>query len=269
MGDVYRAFVGSIPHYYDRYLVPLIFQPYAEDLVARVRPAPKMRVLELACGTGVVTQLLAKRLDAHSRLVASDLNPAMIEIAREKASSDDRITWEKIDATDLPFGDATFDEVVCQFGVMFFPDRPRALAQARRVLRSGGRILFNTWDRLANCPVFAEADREIRACFPDDPPRFYDIPFGLYDQEAVKALVRDAGFRDVEIHNVRLSGVHEKPVEIATGIIRGGPFATEIEQRGGDVEEVVVRTARRLATKYGDDPIASPMSAFITMAIAD
>ncbi len=266
MGDIYRAFTGSIPQYYDRYLVPLIFEPYATDLVARLRAKRGLRALELACGTGVVTAKLAGALGADDRITASDLNPAMIDIARHKLSDDGRITWRVIDATSLPFEDAEFDAIVCQFGCMFFPDRPKAMREARRVLRAGGQIVFNTWDRLDRCPVLAAADAEIRASYPDDPPRFYEVPFGMFEREPIVDLMRQAGFDEVAVHEAKLTGARLPAHDIACGIVRGGPFVTEIKQRGGDVDDVIERVARKLAAEFGDAPFASPMSAIVCEA---
>jgi len=268
MGDVFRAFVGSMPENYDRYLVPLIFEPYAKDMAQRVQLGPATHILELACGTGVVTEQVAMRLAPQGRLTASDLNQGMIDIARQRLGDDTRISWQQADATTLPFEDASFDTVACQFGCMFFPDKPKAMREARRVLRRGGMMLFNTWDRLDRCPVLAEGDAGVRACFPDDPPRFYEVPFSMYDSGAIEDLVRAAGFDDVRVENVRLAGQSLPSTDIATGMIRGGPFATEIEQRGGDVDEVVKRVAARLRNRFGDKPFPSPMSAFVCTATA-
>jgi len=263
MGDIYRAFTGSIPQFYDCYLVPLIFEPYSADLVARVRTKPELSVLELACGTGVVTSKLADALGPDHRITASDLNPDMIDIARRKLPDDGRISWQVIDATALPFDDGEFDAIICQFGCMFFPDRPKAMRAARRVLRAGGQFVFNIWDRLDQCPVLAAADAEIRASFPDDPPRFYDVPFGMFEREPIVELMRQAGFDEIAVHVVRLTGARLPARDIACGIVRGGPFVTEIEKRGGDVDAVIERVARKLVAVYGDAPFASPMSAIV------
>src|SRR6185436_8265689 len=117
------AFVGSIPENYDRYLGPVLFEPYAADLVDRLALAERADVLELACGTGIVTRRLRDHLGPGARLVATDLNQAMIEYAQTKFASEDSTEWKQADATDLPFADQSFDAVVCQFGLMFFPDK--------------------------------------------------------------------------------------------------------------------------------------------------
>jgi ubiquinone/menaquinone biosynthesis C-methylase UbiE len=266
MGEDYSAFTGSIPQFYDRFLVPLIFEPYAADLAARVRAKRELRALELACGTGVVTEKLARALGADDRLTASDLNPDMINIARRKLPDDGRVTWKVIDATSLPFDDGEFDAIVCQFGCMFFPDRAKAMSEARRVLRAGGQIVFNAWDRLDQCPVLATADAEIRAAFPADPPRFYEVPFGMFEREPIVELMRQAGFDEISVDTLRLTGTRLSARDIAAGIVRGGPFVSEIQKRGGDVDAVIERVARKLAATYGDTPFASPMSALVCEA---
>jgi ubiquinone/menaquinone biosynthesis C-methylase UbiE len=268
MSELHSAFVGSIPEYYDRYLVPFFFEPFANDLTLRLNVRPGLRVLELACGTGVVTERLVRLLESGSRIVATDLNEAMLAVASRKLGEDARVIWRQADAMRLPFDDASFDAVVCQFGWMFFPDKSRALREARRVLASRGQLLFNTWDRLENCPVAAKADAAIRACFPTDPPTFYETPFGMYDAESIRQTIASAGFDSVSIELVAREGARLIPAEAASGIICGGPFAAEIRQRGGDVERVVAVTADQLATHFGHAPFPSPMRALVCGALA-
>ena len=145
--DADKVFSGSIPKLYDKYLVPLIFEPYATDLVNRLRGKGLARVLEIAAGTGVVTRALASALPESATIVATDLNQAMLDQGAAVGTKRP-VEWRQADAMQLPFEDATFDAVVCQFGVMFFPDKPKAFAEARRVLRPGGVFIFNVWDRI-------------------------------------------------------------------------------------------------------------------------
>jgi SAM-dependent methyltransferase len=266
MEGVHRSFGGAIPDYYERYLVPFYFTPFADDLVARLQPAAGARVLELACGTGVVTQKLAERLSGGGRIVATDLNQAMIDIARKNAPGDLPIDWQAADACDLPFADGSFDAVVCQFGWMFFPDRSLAAREAARVLRSGGRLLFNTWDSLEVNVVPAEAYAGIRACFAADPPRFYDIPYGMSDSAEHERLAKDAGFSDVTVERATYEGARLDAREIAIGVIRGGPFITEIEQRGANADEIVEKVAERLKARFGDERFAATLSALVCSA---
>jgi len=264
--SVHRSFSGSIPEFYDRYLVPFYFTPFAQDLAERLRAGPDMRILELACGTGVVTQALAATLSGDGSIVATDLSDAMIDIAHKKIPDDRRVSWHQADATNLSFGDDTFDAVVCQFGWMFFPDRARAMRQAARVLRPGGRLLFNTWDSLDVNVIPAEAYAGVRSCFLSNPPTFYDIPYGMFDPAEHEELAVDAGFSEVEVGKVRYRGAELDPFEVATGVIRGGPFALEIEQRGADLDKTIETTAGRLRQRFGDAPFAAQLSALVCSA---
>ncbi|MDB4995199.1 MAG: type 11 methyltransferase, partial [Myxococcaceae bacterium] len=140
-----KLFAGSIPEIYDRTLVPLIFDCYARDLAERLAKVGSQQVLEVAAGTGALTRALASRLDAHARIVATDLNQPMLDHAAASLAGDARIAWRQADALALPFEDGTFDAVACQVGAMFFPDKIQGYREARRVLRPGGRFFFNVW----------------------------------------------------------------------------------------------------------------------------
>jgi ubiquinone/menaquinone biosynthesis C-methylase UbiE len=146
-GERDQVFAGAIPRVYDAWLVPLIFEPYAADLVARLASRSLSRVLEIAAGTGVVTRRLASALPGHVSIVASDLNQAMLDHAAALGTAR-AVEWRQADALSLPFEDHDFDAVVCQFGAMFFPDRAQAFSEALRVVRPGGVFVFNVWDRI-------------------------------------------------------------------------------------------------------------------------
>ena len=168
-----KLFAGSIPENYERLLVPLIFEDYARDLAERVARVEPQDVLETAAGTGVVTRALASRLPANVRYVATDLNQPMLDHAAAKQPDENRVTWRQADALALPFEDQKFDVVVCQFGAMFFPDKVAAYREARRVLKPGGHLFFNVWDRIS-ANEFADVVIEaLAALFPQDPPRFW------------------------------------------------------------------------------------------------
>jgi ubiquinone/menaquinone biosynthesis C-methylase UbiE len=170
--------VGSIPKNYDRYLGPLFFHDYADDLVARLPSSPGMRVLETACGTGIVTERLWNRLRGRGSLVATDLNGPMLAHAQTRLAPDPNLQWRQADATKLPFPDASFDAVVCQFGIMFFPDKAVGAREAFRVLRPGGTWPFNVWDAMERVPVVRITHETVARFFPTDPPQFYRIPPG-------------------------------------------------------------------------------------------
>ncbi len=199
MADRDTAFVGSIPENYDRYLGPLLFHDYADAMAARLDVRPGVCVLETACGTGIVTERLVARLAGHGTLVASDLNEPMLAYAGAKLRGARRLEWQVADGTKLPFDDRSFDTVVCQFGLMFFPDKAAGVREAFRVLEPGGRFLVSVWDRLEDNPVPRITHETIATFFPSDPPQFYTIPFSLHDPAVVSRLLEGAGFVDVSL----------------------------------------------------------------------
>ena len=266
MKDDNAAFVGSIPEYYDRILVPLIFEECAKDIASRLQSRVSA-LLELACGTGAVTKHLLRALAADGRIIATDLNREMLDVARARVG-DTRIDWRPANAMDLPFEDGTFDAVVCQFGWMFFPDKLTALREARRVLKSGGRLLYNVWDRITNCPVYFEVNSAVHAYFPDDPPTFYDVPFSMFETGEHRRLLAEAGFTNVSVEVLAYEGARGMAWEMADAIVRGSPAVAEIEQRHGNVAEVVDYITRRLRNRFGSAPFASPMRAIVCSAVA-
>ena len=181
-----KAFIGSIPELYDRLMVPLIFEPYAADLATRVAAAAPRAVLETAAGTGVVTRALASRLPADVQITATDLNQPMLNYAMARQSGDKRISWKQADALALPFDDQSFDVVVCEFGAMFFPDKVQGYKEARRVLKPGGRLLFNVWDKISENDFAHTIAQALAEVFPDDPPRFMArTPHGYHDGKQI------------------------------------------------------------------------------------
>src|SRR5882672_9215450 len=195
MPDTDKVFTGSIPKLYDTYLVPLIFEPYAEDLVNRLRSKSLSRVLEIAAGTGVVTRALASALPESISIVATDLNQAMLDQA-SAVGTKRAVEWRQADAMQLPFEDATFDAVVCQFGVMFFPEKSKAFSEARRVLKPGGVFLFNVWDRIEENEFADTVTSALQTLFPQDPPRFMvRTPHGYHDHAVIRRDLAGGGFK--------------------------------------------------------------------------
>lgn len=254
-------FTGSIPALYDRCLGPMLFEPYAQDLAARAAALAPGRILETAAGTGIVTAALAAALP-DAEIVATDLNQAMLDVAAARGLPA-RVSLQPADAQALPFADAGFDLLVCQFGAMFFPDRVTAYREARRVLRPGSRFLFNVWDGLEHNPVSALLGNTVAALFPDDPPTFYRrVPFGYHDTAQIEADLRAAGFADIAIETVtRVSRVDARAAAI--GLCQGSPMGLEIEARGGDPAAVAATAAEALADMDGTD---MPMSAHVISA---
>jgi ubiquinone/menaquinone biosynthesis C-methylase UbiE len=260
MSSTDAVFAGSIPALYDRLLGPLLFEPYARDIAARTAALRPGRILETAAGTGIVTAAL---LDSapESEIVATDLNQAMLEVAAGAIPSG-RVTFQQADAQALPFADCSFDAVVCQFGAMFFPDRIAAYREARRVLKPGGRFLFNVWDRLDRNPASAAAAAAVAALFADDPPSFLDrVPFGYHDTARIETDLRAAGFTDIAAETVAMASRVDAG-DAAVGLCQGTPLRAEIEARGS-LDEATAAAAAALAPFDGVD---SPMSAHVFSA---
>jgi SAM-dependent methyltransferase len=247
---------------YDEHLVPAVFGPYAEDLAARIAQHEPQDLLELAAGTGVLTRALLARLPAM-QITATDLNVAMVDVGAARVPA---ATWQQADATQLPFDAASFDVVACQFGVMFFPDRPKAYAGIGRVLRPGGHFLFNCWAPLATHDVETAVMAALAACFPDDPPSFLArVPHGYHDADLVSADLAKAGFSDVQIDTVELACTGKSAADLARGYCRGTPLRPEIEARG-DLETTTAWVAAALESRFGSGPVVGRMAALVVSA---
>lgn len=274
------AFVGSIPQTYHRFLGPLLFEGYARDLAGRVRARDGQRVLELACGTGIVTRALLAGLPGRATLMATDLNEAMLEVARGVVGGvvgeDRRVAFRQADACALPFGDASFDVIVAQFGVMFFPDKVKAMREAARVLtpasREGGgrspRYLFNVWDALAHNPIPRVVHETTAAMFPGNPPTFLGAtPYGYHDRGEIERVVRAGGFTSVAIEAVELASEAPTAEDAARAFVEGTPLLAQLQERGvRDVAEVRGRVARALGERFGAAPCRATMRALVVTA---
>lgn len=261
-----KLFTGSIPEFYDRAMVPLIFEPYARDLAARVAKLAPLTVLEVAAGTGVVTRALAAALPAQARIVATDLNQPMLDHAQTRMAPDPRIRWRQADAQALPFEGARFDAVVCQFGAMFFPDRVGAYAQARRVLRPGGYFLFNVWSAIEENDFADAVTRALGPLFPSDPPRFLArTPHGYHDADAIRADLDAGGFREVGIEPVEAVSVAPSPHEAAAAYCQGTPLRAEIEARGS-LEQATQIAADAIAKRFGQGEVRGRIRALVVVA---
>ena len=261
-------FDGTIPEVYDRFLGPLLFEPYAIDLAERVATCEPASVLEIAAGTGIVSRRLLEVLPPGSRLTVTDLNEPMLEQARLKIGADPRVTFRQADALELPFADGEFDALVCQFGLMFFPDKPKAMREFHRVLSPGGRLIYSVWDSLEHNAHGRVSHAAIAEIIPDDPPAFYEVPFSFHDVPAIRTLTNSAGFTEVEILPLEFTGESPTAADTARGLVRGNPVVHEIlaraPQRLGDIEALA---AKRLADDYGDNPLRIRMRALVVSAV--
>ncbi len=258
------SFTG--PQYYDC-LGPILLDPFAADLVQRLPEHPPGEVLEIACGTGLVTRRLRERLSPSLRLVATDLSKTMLDYARAKLDARKGIEWREADALKLPFEDKEFGAVVCGFGMMFAPDRQAALGEARRVLADGGMLLFNVWDRIEENPhAFANA-AVVEAMFPGDPEMRFRMPYDMHDPGLLRRLLAGARFRETRIETKRIPIERVDPRSIATGQIRGTPRSALLEKRGVSLDLVIDKVTEAL-TKAGGNPYSGQGQAIIVQAQA-
>lgn len=268
MAETDKVFAGSIPEIYDTYLVPLIFEGFATDMAARVADGNPQSVLETAAGSGVVTRALAPRLADTARYVVSDLNQPMLDRAASRQPADDRITWQQADALNLPFGDATFDTVCCQFGVMFFPDRVAGYREAARVLRPGGRFVFNAWDHIDH-NVFADmVTRAAGEIFADDPPVFLArTPHGYHDVDVIRSELAEAGLSKIDIVTREEVSTAPHAADPAIAYCQGTPLRNEIEERdAARLEGVTDHATATIAARYGDGPVSANIKGHVVVA---
>jgi ubiquinone/menaquinone biosynthesis C-methylase UbiE len=260
-------FAGSIPKLYDTYSVPMIFEPYAEDIVRRLAPRSLSRVLETAAGTGVVTRALASNLPESVSIVATDLNEAMLEQAQAVGTSRP-VEWRQADAAALPFADGTFDAVICQFGVMFFPDKAKAFAEAHRVLRPGGVFLFNVWDRIEENQFVNTVTTALESLFPQDPPRFHArVPHGYHSRSTIERDLAAGGFTAAPEFTTVAKRSEARSARIpALAYCQATPLRNEIEERDASLlGDATVIAAKAIARRFGTGSISGKIQAHIVM----
>ena len=256
------AFAGSVPANYERYLGPFLFEPYALDLVSHLQDKKYPDILEIACGTGRVTAHLARSVK-HDTITATDLNPDMISIAKEMVKND-TIKWMPADAMQLPFEDDSFDLVVIQFGIMFFPDKEKGLKEAYRVLRHGGKLIFNTWNKVETNEAIHEGRLIIESYFGDNPPIFYSVPFSMHDDRELTTIARRAGFKSITTTLVKKEGLSPSASDLAKGIVEGNPVYMAILERDASLINTIRDHVQKvLAEKFGDKDLRSPLQAWV------
>jgi SAM-dependent methyltransferase len=260
-----KVFAGSIPKLYEEYLVPLIFQPYAEDMARRLASRPLSRVLEIAAGTGVVTRRLASVLPPSVAIVATDLNGPMLDHAAAIGTSRP-VEWRLADAMRLPFADASFDAAICQFAAMFFPGKAQAFAEARRVLKPGGLLLFSVWDRIEHNEFADVVTSAIEPLFPRDPPRFLArTPHGYHDTGVVVRDLAAGGFTSApRVDTVAARSKAASARDPAIAYCQGTPLRSEIEARdAGLLDEATDMAAAAMAARFGPGPVDGRIQAHV------
>ncbi len=257
------VFSGSIPHLYDQHIGPTLMVPYANDLAARLTSLRTGTLLETAAGTGIVTEALAQALPGVT-IVATDLNQPMLDHAATKPALA-RVQFRQADASQLPFDNASFDALVCQFGAMFFPDRPAAFREVHRVLKPGGRFLFNVWGRVADNPVVVAALGGLSHRYPDHGPWFLErTPHGYCDPAIIRSDLAAGGFADCRIETVALKGRAASPMALATGLCQGTPMRAEIEAMDpADLDAATAAAAAAIAEQFGRGVFETDLCALV------
>jgi SAM-dependent methyltransferase len=267
MDQKFAQFKGSIPEHYDAGLGRYIFADFGLDLAQRVAGMRPTRVLELAAGTGIVTRLLRDALDDTCDLVATDLNEPMLDVARRKFQSEERVTLQQADAMDLSFEDGSFDVVTCQFGVMFFPDKDASYREVHRVLKPAGHYVFNVWRSFAHNPFARLAQEAAERFFDDEPPGFYHLPFSYDDEQGIKGSLEVAGFVNVLTEDKAIEKTVDDYDRFAQGLVFGNPLVDEIQARASaDPETVRTAIANALRTEFGPEPSTMPLNEFVVTA---
>jgi SAM-dependent methyltransferase len=265
MSELDRTFAGSIPETYDAYMGPMLFEPFAREVAGRFKGFAGA-ILETAAGTGRLTRALAEVAPA-ARITATDLNPPMLQRAAALVDAPN-VTWQAADAQALPFADDAFDAVVCQFGVMFLPDRVGGYFEARRVLKTGGLFVFSVWDRLEANDLSHVAQEAIAALYPDNPPNFFErVPFAYNDPDRIRADLAAAGFARIIIDTVRLPTPAASAADAARGLCLGTPLRNELEARGPQALEGALQAATEaLTSRFGDGAIEGTGQAVVVSA---
>lgn len=262
------SFSGNIPINYEEHLGPLLFEPYAIDMAQRVQKLNPSKVLEIACGTGRVTNHLLKVLSQDATLVATDLNPAMLSLAKEMVRENAKIKWEVADSMALPFEDESFDCIVAQFGVMFYSDKVKAHKEAFRVLKKGGTLIFNSWNMMSGNIAVQMVKELLDEYFPQNPPNFYDIPFSYFDPQLIKTDLNKGGFDHVDTALLKVNGYSPNAYSAAKGLLEGTPVSVGITERNAEIlPELIAVLADRLTALYGAKDLTVPLEAVVTTAI--
>jgi len=259
-------FTGQIPKFYDEYMGPMFFEDYAIEIANRIDPSTVQIALELSCGTGRVTNHIRRVLNSNAKLIASDISPDMLTIAKAKLKNS-TIEWQSIDFTKIPFADNSLDLVVCSFGYMFAENKTSAFAEALRVLRPTGKLIISTWGKLEHNEASNVFRRTVKKYFGDSLPDTYKIPYSMHDSDAIRAHLLEAGFSKIEIDLVEKNSVSESAKKATTGMVQGGSLYNEIiKTNPAWVEQISEEVEKEFSEKYGAAPMSAPMKALIIQA---
>lgn len=244
-----NLFAGSVPANYDKYLGPILFEPYALDLAERLKNDQVNHVLELACGTGRVTKHLVEIISENGSLIASDLNPGMLDVARAKLQNN-KIIWEVADAQNLPFDDNRFDHIVCQFGVMFFADKEKSFKEANRILIPGGKFIFNTWESLEKNPRIDLMWKVMHEVFGNEAPDFLQKgPYSFYDTSIIEQLLLNTGFTNIQIESVAKTTEYNEPDDLIKGFADGSPLSNYLQEKKESVQAIFKNKMKKRLTE--------------------
>ena len=266
-GGATSTFGGSVPEHYDEKLGPVLFAGYAADIARRAAALKPGNVLELAAGTGIVNRRLRDSLAPETSLLVSDLSPPMLAVAKTKFKPGEAVEFHQADAMALPFRAASVDQIACQFGAMYFPDKVAAFTEARRVLRDGGSLVFNVWSPIERNPCAAMSQATAETIYPDDPPGFFRVPYVYSDPDQIRADLEAAGFTDISHEAVGINAAIADWGLLAHGLVLGSPLIEEVRSRGTVAEETVVEHfTLALHERFGAEPGYIPLEALVFSA---
>lgn len=258
-------FTAGIAEIYEKYLAPVFFISTSKDLVTHIPGSPE-KILELAAGTGQVTRLLTERFP-NAEIFATDINSGMLDVAK-RIIPGRNIKWDIVNAEEIPYANDEFDALICQFGIMFFPDKQKALGEAHRVLKPGGTITFNTWDKLENNTICRIADDVVKSVFTENPPQFYHIPFSMFDTVEINNMMQNAGFKNVRIENRKVHGYSDSVENAVIAFTEGNPIYLQIKERDESMlPKFKAALTEAFKSEFGNGSFKIPLSKFVVTAI--
>jgi ubiquinone/menaquinone biosynthesis C-methylase UbiE len=261
------AFSGNIPDNYEKCLGPLFFEPFASVVAERIRQIQPLSVLEVACGTGRLTKYLPAGLSAGASITATDVNPAMLDYAKNILAEHKGIRWAVVDAVNLPYENEAFDSIISQFGVMFYSDRPKAYSEAYRTMKPGGTFFFTAWDKFEFNPAARLTNETLTEFFPIDTPAFYKVPFSYHDERQIHQDLASAGFKNIRMEILRVKGYADTAETAAKGLLEGTPVYTAIAERDETMFTPMRKAlAEKLAFLLGNKNLSVPLQARLVTA---